>query len=105
MSLKFRVNDEIIVISGKNKGKKGIISKIFVKLNKVIINKVNLVHKHQKPIPNVNGSGGIILKESLIDISNISHFCKCKLLKLSKVGFKYINKKKKRFLKKGNLII
>ncbi len=105
MSFRFHVNDEVIVISGRDKGKKGIISKVFVKLNKVIVNKINLVHKHQKPNKNVSGSGGILLKESLIDISNISHFCKCPSLILSKVGFRYENNKKIRYLKKNNLMV
>ncbi len=98
MSNKFKVNDEVIIISGKNKGKRGIIKKIYLKKKKVIVNGLNIVFKHQKSIPSRNIIGGIIKKESCIDISNISHFC-YKTNKLSKVGFNTINKKKVRYLK------
>ncbi len=101
MSCKFRVNDRIIVISGKDKGKKGIIKKIIG--NKVLVDGINLVLKHQKSIPSKNILGGKIYKESYISISNISHFCK-NSNKKSKVGFKFVNNKKVRYLKYSKLI-
>ncbi len=101
MSAKFRLNDEVIIISGKDKGKKGIIKKIFK--NKVIIDGVNLVIKHQKSIPSKNIVGGKVYKESFINISNISHFCK-NSNKSSKIGFKFINKKKVRYFKCSKII-
>ncbi len=101
MSAKFRLNDEVIIISGKDKGKKGIIKKIFK--NKVIIDGVNLVIKHQKSIPSKNIVGGKVYKESFINISNISHFCK-NSNKISKIGFKFINKKKVRYFKCSKII-
>ncbi len=106
MSCKFRINDKVIVISGKDKGKKGIIKKI--KFNKVIISNINLVYKNIKSNIINNIIGKIIKKESWIDISNISHFFLDKNNKviLSKVGFKYLkNKKKVRYLKYNNLLI
>ncbi len=105
MSCKFHVNDEVIVISGKDKGKRGIIKKI--KLNKVIINNINLVYKNIKSDSINNIIGKIIKKESWINISNISHFflSNNKII-LSRVGFKYLkNKKKVRYLKFNNLLI
>ncbi len=106
MSCKFRVNDEVIVISGKDKGKKGIIKKI--KFNKVIINNINLIYKNIKSNVINNIIGKIIKRESWINISNISHFFLDKNNKIifSKVGFKYLkNKKKVRYLKYNNLLI
>ncbi len=104
MSNKFRINDEIIIISGKDKGKKGIIKKFLFNKNKVIIDGLNMVYKHQKSIPSKNILGGIIKKESYINISNISHFC-VKSNKKSKIGFSVVNKKKIRYLKLSKLKI
>lgn len=101
MSYKFRVNDEVVVISGRNKGKKGVIKKIVG--NKILVDGINLVLKHQKPIPSRNILGGKIYKESFISISNVSHFCK-NSNKKSKIGFKFINNKKVRYLKYNKLI-
>ncbi len=105
MSDKFNVNDKVIVITGKDKGKKGIIKR--KKNNKVIIENINLNFKNIKSYPNKNIIGGIIKIESWIDISNISHFYidnKNKLF-FSKVGFKYIEKKKVRYLKRNNSLV
>ncbi len=102
MSSKFRLNDEVIIISGKDKGKKGIISKIIK--NKIIINGRNMSIKHQKSVPSKNILGGKIYKESFIDISNVSHFCK-NSNKISKIGFKFVDGKKVRYLKCSKIII
>ncbi len=104
MFKKFRLNDEVLVISGKDKGKIGFIKKILKKKNKVIINGINMVYKHKKSIPSNNIIGGIIKKESNIDISNISHFCS-KNNKRSKVGFCMVKNKKFRYLKINNILI
>lgn len=106
MSCKFRINDEVIITTGKDKGKKGIIKKI--RFNKVIINNINLVYKSIKSNFINNIIGKIIKKESWIDISNISHFIIDKNNKIifSKVGFKYLkNKKKIRYLKCNNNLL
>ncbi|RYE05955.1 MAG: 50S ribosomal protein L24 [Rickettsiaceae bacterium] len=69
---KFKVKkgDEVIVITGKDKGKKGKILKIITKLNRAIVSGINLVKKHTKP--SQNSEGGIIQKELSIHISNIA---------------------------------
>ncbi len=106
MTYKFNVNDKVIIISGKDKGKEGIIKNISKNRNKVIIKGINLVFKHQKSIPSNNIIGGILKKEKWIDISNISHFCFIlNKKKLSRVGFKYVNNKKVRYLKYNNSIL
>ncbi len=101
MSYRFRVNDEVIVIAGKDKGKKGLIIKIVD--NKVLVSGVNMVLKHQKPIPSRNILGGKVNKESFINISNVSHFCKS-TNKKSRIGFKFVDKKKVRYFKCSKLI-
>ena len=70
-------NDTVIVISGKDKGKKGKISAAFPKLNRVTVEGVNMVTKHQKA-RNQMQPGGIIHKEMPIDASNVMLVCpKC----------------------------
>ena len=70
-------NDTVIVISGKDKGKKGKITAAFPKLNRVTVEGVNMVTKHQKA-RNQMQPGGIIHKEMPIDASNVMLVCpKC----------------------------
>ncbi len=104
MSSKFRINDKVIIITGKDKGKIGIIKKFLNNKKKVILDGLNLVYKHQKSIPSKNILGGIIKKESFLDISNISHFCD-ENNKLSKIGFIFKFNKKLRYLKLNKLKI
>ena len=69
--------DTVIVITGKDKGKKGKISAAFPKLNRVTVEGVNMVTKHQKA-RNAGQPGGIIHKEMPIDASNVMLVCpKC----------------------------
>ena len=74
MKKNFKINDKVIIISGKNRKKTGIIIGFVRKKNNkyVIIKDINLVTKHVKPNAKKNISGGKIKKESPIHISNIS---------------------------------
>ncbi|CAL4325190.1 50S ribosomal protein L24 [Buchnera aphidicola (Eriosoma grossulariae)] len=103
MAAKIKKNDEVIVLKGRDKGKKGII-KFVLKSKKVIINGINLVTKHQKPIPARNQSGGIIKKESYISISNIAIFNSL-TGKPDRIGFRFENGNKVRFFKSNNKIV
>ena len=70
-------NDQVVVISGKDKGKKGKITAAFPKAGRVNVEGVNLVTKHQKA-RNAMQPGGIIKKELPIDASNVMLICpKC----------------------------
>ena len=72
-----KTKDTVIVISGKDKGKKGKITAAFPKLNRVTVEGVNVVTKHQKS-RNAMQPGGIIHKEMPIDASNVMLVCpKC----------------------------
>ena len=65
-----RSKDQVVVISGKDKGKKGKITAAFPKTGKVVVEGVNVVTKHQKA-RNAMQPGGIIHKEAPIDASNV----------------------------------
>ena len=69
--------DQVVVISGKDKGKKGKITAAFPKTGRVVVEGVNIVKKHQKA-RNQMQPGGIIHKEMAIDASNVMLICsKC----------------------------
>ena len=74
MNIKFKIKkgDEVIVLAGKDKGKKGKIIKLLPKLNKAIVSDINKVKKHQKP--GNNEPGGIIEKDMPLHVSNVAFY-------------------------------
>ncbi|MBR1748450.1 MAG: 50S ribosomal protein L24 [Bacilli bacterium] len=68
--MKIKVNDEVLVITGKDKGKSGKVLKTLKKDNKVIVEGINIHKKHQKP-NNANENGGIFDVEAPIHVSNV----------------------------------
>ncbi|MBS3799393.1 MAG: 50S ribosomal protein L24 [Thioalkalivibrio sp.] len=69
---KIRKGDDVVVIAGKDKGRRGTIIKVLD--GKVVVQNINMVKKHQKPNPQQGVGGGIIEKEMPIDISNVMLF-------------------------------
>ena len=96
IKLKLKKGDEVIVLAGKDKGKKGKIIKVLPKINKAVVSDINKYKKNQKP--DNNQRGGIIEKEMPIHISNLS-FYDPELKKCIKIGFKINNNKKIRINK------
>ena len=70
---KIKTGDQVIVISGKDKGKQGSVTKILSN-GRCYVSGVQMVKRHTKPNPNAGVAGGIVEKESSIDISNIAIF-------------------------------
>ena len=70
---KFKKGDEVIVIAGKDKGRRGTIISV-MKDGRVLVDNINMVKKAQKPNPNQGVQGGIIDKEMPVDRSNIMMF-------------------------------
>jgi large subunit ribosomal protein L24 len=70
---KLKSNDEVIVVAGRDKGKRGTITRL-VGDRKVIVSGINMVKRHTRPNPNLGQPGGIIEKEAAIDISNVAIF-------------------------------
>ena len=68
--MRVKKGDTVVVIAGKDKGKKGTVVKVFPKANRVLVEGVNVITKHQKPSA-MNPQGGIINKEAPIHISNV----------------------------------
>jgi large subunit ribosomal protein L24 len=69
---KIKRNDQIIVIAGKDKGKKGRVLRIIVDKQRVLVEGVGLIKKHVKPNPQRNIAGGILTQEAPIHISNVA---------------------------------
>ena len=93
---KVKKGDEVIVLTGKDKGKTGKIVKMIPKKMKAIVSEINKFKKNQKP--DNNQPGGIIEKEMPIHLSNLS-FYDPQLKKGIKIGFKINNNKKVRISK------
>ena len=68
--MRVKKGDTVVVIAGKAKGKKGTVTKVMPKANRVLVEGVNVITKHQKPSA-MNPQGGIINKEAPIHISNV----------------------------------
>ena len=68
--MKIKKNDNVIVISGNSKGKTGKVLKVFPKIERVIVEGINLRKRHTKPSQS-NPQGGILEKESPINVSNV----------------------------------
>ncbi len=101
--LKVKKGDQVIVISGRDKGKKGEVLKSLPEKNRVIVSGVNTVKKHEKPTQ--SSAGGIVDKELPIQISNIA-LVDPKSGKATKVGYKTLeNGEKVRFSRKSGEII
>ena len=101
MNKKFKLKkgDEVIVLTGKDKGKKGKITKMFPKRDKAIVADLNKVKKNQKP--DNNQPGGIVEKEMPIHISNLAFFDSSSN-KGVKIGFSLKKDKKVRVIKSSN---
>ena len=93
---KLKKGDEVIVLTGKDKGKTGKILKMIPKQMKAIVSEINRVKKNQKP--DNNQPGGIIDKEMPIHISNLSFFDSASN-KGVRIGYKVIKEKKVRINK------
>lgn len=97
-SAKIKRNDEVIVLSGKDKGKRGRVKCVYPDKRRAVVIGININKKHQKPIPDKNQLGGVIEKEASIDLSNLAIF-NTLLNKADRIGFKLHDGKKIRIFK------
>lgn len=104
MGLKIKKNDTVLVIAGKEKGKRGRVLSVYPAKNMLLIEKINMIKRHMKPSKKYT-HGGIIEKEAPLHISNVILICpKCD--KPTKIGNTYLeNNKKVRSCKKCNEVI
>ncbi|HPQ80570.1 MAG TPA: 50S ribosomal protein L24 [bacterium] len=101
--MKIRKNDMVKVISGREKGKTGRVIEVDTKNERVLVERVNFVKRHQKPSQRYR-QGGIIEKEAPIHVSNVM-FYEEKTGKATRVGSKDVDGKKVRVSKRSGEVI
>jgi len=94
--------DEVVVIAGKDKGKNGKITQVVTKTDRVIVEGVNVVKRHQKAA--MNQEPGIVNKEMPIHMSNVA-LADPKDGKPTRVGYKMEGDKKVRFAKRSGTVL
>ncbi len=100
---RIRTGDEIIVISGKEKGKTGKVVRVLKSRDRLYVGGVNMIKKHQKPT--ASSPGGIIQKEASLHVSNVAHVDPVSK-KATRVGYKFLESGRKvRFAKRSQEII
>lgn len=97
---KIRKGDDVMVIAGKDKGKRGIVLRL-ADSEHLVVEGVNKVRKHQKPNPMKGITGGILDKEMPIHVSNVAIFNPV-TKKADRVGFKTLEDKRKVRLFRSN---
>jgi large subunit ribosomal protein L24 len=70
-----RKNDNVLVVTGKDRGKRGRVLRIVPATNRLIVEGVNMIKRHTKPNPGKNVMGGIVEREALLHASNVQLVC------------------------------
>lgn len=97
---KIRREDDVIVITGKDKGKRGKVVRVYGD-ERVLVSGVNVVKRHTKPNPQLGIAGGIIEKEAPVAISNVAIY-NAAANKADRVGFKVLEDGRKVRVFKSN---
>ena len=103
MAAKIKKGDRVVVLTGRDKGKKGEVLRVFPKENRLIVQGLNLVKRHTRP-SQLDPQGGIKTKEAPIHISNVA-FVDPKSGGPTRVGFRMEGDKKVRYAKKSGEVI
>jgi large subunit ribosomal protein L24 len=98
-----RKGDQVVVIAGKEKGKRGRVMRLLTEKGRVVIERVNMVKRHTKPTQR-NPRGGILEKEGSVEASNVALWCgKCVAPRRAKVEEKEGQKKRRVCIKCGTV--
>lgn len=97
---RIRKNDQVVILAGKDKGKRGVVLRVLDD-GHVVVEGVNRVKKHQKPNPVRNIQGGIVEKEMPIDVSNVALY-NVATQKADRVGYKVLEDGRKVRVYKSN---
>ncbi len=103
MTAKIKKGDRVVVTTGRDKGKKGEVLKVFPKENRALVSGINVVKRHQRQSAKVQG--GIVNKEAPVHLSNIAHVDP-KSGDATRIGFKILGDGRKvRVAKKSGEVI
>jgi len=102
---KIKKGDDIIILTGKDKGKQGTVNRVMPDGDKVIVGGINMVKRHTKANPNMGVAGGIVDKEMPLHISNVAIFNPI-TKKADRVGIKTLEDGKKvRYFKSNDEVV
>lgn len=97
---RIRKGDRVIVTTGREKGRQGTVIRVYAD-DRVLVENVNMVKKHQKPNPQMGAAGGIVQKEAPLHVSNVMLFNPA-TKKGDRVGFKTLDDGRKVRVFKSN---
>ena len=102
---KFKKGDQVVVITGKDKGKRGTIVRVVPEFGKVVVENVNMAKRHTKGNPMQGTPGGIVEKEMPMDVSNVAIWNPV-TNKPDRVGFRFLEDGRKvRFFKSNDEVV
>ena len=102
---RLKKGDEVVVIAGKDKGKRGVVLSVISGDNKVIVENINMIKRHTKGNPAQGTPGGIVEKESSINQSNVAIWNPVSN-KNDRIGYRYLKDGQKvRYFKSNNEVI
>ena len=102
---RIRKDDEVVVITGKDKGRRGKVMRVVENGERVIVAGVNMIKRHTKPNPARNVAGGIVEREAAIHISNVMLFNPL-TRKGDRVGFRVLEDGRKvRYFKSNSEVV
>ena len=102
---RIRKGDDVIVTAGRDRGKRGTVLAVSTDGRHALVNDVNIIHKHTRPNPNANQTGGIIAKEAPIRISNLALYNPA-TGKGDRIGFRYLEDGQKvRYFKSNGEVV
>ena len=102
---RIRKDDEVIVISGKDKGRRGKVARVLEDGERLIVAGVNLIKRHTKPNPARNVAGGIVEREAAVHVSNVMLFNPV-TQKGDRIGFRVLEDGRKvRYFKSNNEVV
>lgn len=102
---RIRKGDDVIVLAGRDSGKRGTVLSISADGKRALVNDINVVKKHTRPNPNTNQTGGVISKEAPIQLSNLAVY-NPSTGKGDRVGFRFLEDGTKvRFFKSNGEVV
>lgn len=101
--LKIKREDEVVVLAGKDKGRRGRVRKV-VDADRVIVAGINMIKKHTRPNPQAGVQGGIVEREAPIQVSNVAIF-NPQTSRADRVGFRVEEGRKVRIYKSTGTVI
>jgi len=102
---KIKKGDEVVVLAGKDKGKRGVVLDVLMDMDKLVVENINMVKRHTKGNPSQGSAGGIIEKEKAIHISNVAIWNPI-INRADRIGFRTLEDGQKvRFFKSNNEVV